>query len=116
MSAILEFCFSSFGAYLIAGLAAFLLIRFLCRRTGTKTEWVDAMWSEPLGWVTWPYVACASLLAWLGGLLDVRHKRRQKEEERQNAAKVTKFTGMSIDQLLAEQREVLKRLDPEHRK
>jgi thiol:disulfide interchange protein len=116
---ILEFCFSSVGAlvaYLIAGLAAFLLIRFLRKRTGARTDGLDALWSEPIAWVWWPFLAFASVVAWQGERLHVRHERRRKEKKRQNAAKATKFTRMSMDQLLAEQREVLKRLGPDHRK
>ena len=117
MSAIFEFCFSGVGAvivYLVAGFLTFLLIRALCKRTEVKTGWLDATWSmcasDPIGWIFWPYFAGVSLIALVGEIFHVRGKSRKEAQDRQAAAKATKFSRMSMEELLSEQRKALQTL------
>jgi hypothetical protein len=100
-------------AYLGSGVATYLALRFLFRRSGISTDSLNFIWwGDPILffalWVgCWPVILMFSLLLWLGEHFHIRSKKKLRQEELERLARATPYSRLSMDELLAAQRRVL---------
>jgi hypothetical protein len=99
-----------FLVYFALGIAFFVLLSILYRRIGLKGRWagsaiftIDSIWLI----VMWPVAAAASLLWWGAELFHVTSKDASMKKREEEVKRASRFSSMSLDELLSEQRKVL---------
>jgi hypothetical protein len=103
-------------AYIAAGILVHVALWLLCRKTGVDRRGMFYMW---LGLLTadwwgiflvpllWPLVAAFSLLWWAVDYWHLKSKRRDEIEEAAARKAATKYSHLTMDELLVAQRKML---------
>jgi hypothetical protein len=104
--------------YYGAGVVAYILIRRLFRQTGVQLQALNQIWfgwifcGEVLGVIfgaiLWPLFALVSLVWWFGEYLHIASERKRSAERAEASKATNPYARLKNDELLAEQRRVLK--------
>lgn len=100
--------------YLAVGSAFFVFLAMLYRGIGLKGRWsvfLSAAMSSIWLILVWPIVALAALLFWGSDLFHLFSKQKDARRREEEAKRATRFTHMSMDELLSEQRKVMGAMD-----
>jgi hypothetical protein len=103
-------------AYLGIGVAAYCSLLLFFRRTQVSRKGLNFLW---WGWLLsgdilavllvpllWPLIALLSLLFWLGEYWHLTSKRKELEQKQSAVKEANQYSNMSMDELLAAQKEV----------
>jgi hypothetical protein len=108
---ITKFHFKAFVlAYFGLGIAFFVLLSMLYRGIGLKGRWVGfAIFTIDSIWLIlfWPVAAAGALLCWSAELLHLTSKQKDAKRREEEAKRSNRFSRMSLDELLSEQRKAL---------
>jgi hypothetical protein len=102
--------------YLGIGVAAYCSLLLFFRRTEVSRKGLNFLW---WGWLLsgdilvvllvpllWPLIALLSLLFWLAEYWHLTSKRKDLEQKESAAKEANKYSNMSMDELLAAQKQI----------
>ena len=109
-----------FLAYLGVGFAVYFALRLLFRSTGVDMRGVNALWGALISAegllflflpLFWPLLIALSILLWAGEYFHLKSKQRDAREVEEAQVCSTKYSRLSMEELLPEQERALREVE-----